>query len=158
MKVISKMIAETKRLASEEEDLRAEVSQLNSELMIEELQLGMLKRESENRNNQVSSVEQSLETAKQQIEFVRSMREAFRSTLLLNSNMKRFVERAGPTVEEQVAKLKDLELKYQEHLRRYEENPTYQAMLAEEASERELRRLVTEKHTETMRLDAQREF
>lgn len=152
------MIAETKKLALEEEDLRAEVSKLNSELVVEELLLNMVKKDSENLRSQVSSAHQSLGYATNQIQFVKSVRENFRSSLMLNSWMRKFVEKAEPTYEAQMDKAKDMDTKYQEHLKMYEENPTYQAILAEEATERELRKSVTEKHNETMRLDAQREF
>lgn len=138
--------------------MRAEVSKLNSELVVEELLLNMVKKDSENLRNQVSSAQQSLESASNQIQFVKSVRENFRSSLMLNSWMRKFVEKAEPTYETQMNKARDMEAKYQDHLKMYEENPTYQAILAEEAAERELRELVTEKHNETMRLDAQREF
>lgn len=158
MEVIGRLITESKKLAAQEEDLKAEVSQLNSELIVEELNLNKANQDYENLRNQVENAQQTFDNATKQKKFLETMRETLKSSISLSSILKKYIENANPTGAQQMEKIKDLESFYEQCIRIYQQNPAYQAIVAEEATERELKKLIAEKQNEIMRLETQREF
>lgn len=156
--MIGKIISETKKLAIEESDSRSELQKLKTELFLEEQTMNLLSKDLENLSNQVTALEQSLQSSGSRKKLAITFRETFKTSFLLLSFMRKFIEKADPSMETQINKVQAIAQDHHANLRRYETHPIYQAILQEELNEKELSNLILEKRNELMRLSTKQEY
>lgn len=154
MEAINKIISDSKKLALEEEELRGQVSQLKSELWTEEMNLNSVKKDYESQEGENRSLEQLLES-RSQVDPSKPMRETIQISTLLHSFLKTFINKTEPSEQEQKDKLTKLSEVYTKMLVQYEGTPIYQAILREEANERDLADLIKQKRSEIVKLETE---
>lgn len=158
MEMIGKIISETKKLAVEESDSRSELMRYKNELYIEEQTVSLLSKDLENLGNQVTSLEQAVRASDSLKNLAITFRQTFKTSYLLLSFMRKFVEKADPSMEVQVARMNGMQQEYAAILKMYENHPHYQAILQEELNEKELSNLILEKRNQLMKLNTKQEF
>lgn len=158
MEVINRMVSETRRLSMEEDDSRSEVNHLKNELLLEEQNISLTKQDLENLCQQSTSLQQSLNSCTRHSDLVKTFRSVVKSSTLLLKFFVTFIEQAIPTTEQQLEKINYLQSEYCKMLQKYEDGPTYHAILQEEAKERELSKLIMDKKNEAMKLETEQEF
>lgn len=158
MEVISRIISETKVMAMKEEDLKKELRQLKSTLLMEEQNLASLSLNKENLRLESNNLQQNFNQLVSKTDLIKSFRELFKNSALLLSFMRKFIEKADPTKDQQLGKLSELNNNYVKMLKKYEEHPTYLQILLEEAAEKEMSNKITEKRNQLMKLETERDF
>lgn len=158
MDIIGKLVSECKTLAQTEEDLRNELFGLKGQLLIEEQNLALLRKDQEKLHIQSSNIKQSIESGQQQVEFLKSMRDSINKSSLIYSFLDKLIINAEPTDEQQENQYNVIQHEYIKLLKQYEESPEYLQILEAEAKDRELTQLINEKQNELMKLETEREF
>ena len=158
MEVVEKILNECRTLAQSEEQLRQELSNLKTQLSIEEQNLAISQKACEHMSSQCSNLNNLISSRKEQIESLRGFRESFIKSSLIYSFMDSFVLESDPSEEQQIAQVKLVQENYKKLLEGYEKVPQYQEILDAEIKDRELAKLIEVKQNELMRLETEREF
>ena len=158
MEVITKLVNETKRLAMEEEEVKQELTQLRHELMLQEQNYNANVKDYEMLCNQTTNLQQQLDANQRQIDLVKLMRSPIRVSVMLHSFLKTFIDKTNPTREQQMERLAKIQENYTKMLQKYEDTPSYHAILREEANEKELMNLIEDMRNKLSKLETERQF
>lgn len=158
MEVTRQTVSNISDLLGKEEILRRDVERLNYELAIQEQSYNLALLERELTRGQLDSLQQDTDQKKQHLDTISSLREALRTSVVMNHYLAKFVETTGPTNEDLEKKLLDIRESFEKLIHKYEDNPTYQMILKEEAKEKEVIEMIAKKKLETMKLETEQEY
>jgi len=153
MDVIRRLVSETKTLASKEEQLAGNLTELKRELFMEEQSLTILEKDLQNLVQQTSDIQSSIDEFHSHDTTLMSSIELIKRFSLIKFFLKSSVDKLEPNLKQQTEMLNKLQEDYAKMLSKYENSLSYQTILQEEAAERELSKLIIEKRNEIMRVE-----
>lgn len=158
MDVTGRLVTEAKRLALEEDDIKNEILQLKTELTLEEQNLQIITKDHENLCLQKENIQLALNGLSQHADTTNIFQEELKRSIMLHSFLKGFVDKSDPNEEQQKTCSDEMQSHYNTMLKKFENNSTYKSILREEAKDKEITELITEKRNQIMKLETQREF
>lgn len=153
LEAVGKLISSTKKLSTDEEDLKKELALLKTELKDEERNLKDLQMENKQLNIELGFIQNKIQTNNNASEMLKELREGLRSTSVLLGYFFKFIENAEPSLRDQAEEVTKIRNRHETIMKKYEASPGYQAVLQEEANEKELAKLIDEKNIEIMKLE-----
>lgn len=147
------VVSEIKRMGNECSELDKEVNSLQGDVAIQEVLLENLTKEHESGNREVQLMESLKDALDDHKSTISSVGLTIKKSHLMLVMLKKYIEHASPTSEEEAIKLEHLRNSHEEMLKTYEMNPTYKSIVEAERYAMELNELCLNKRNEIMDLE-----
>lgn len=151
---MDQVISETRRMAIECSELEKEVNTLHGHVCIEEMLLEIVNKEHQGAVTEINLLESIKESLINHNSTLATLGQTTRIGYLLMIFLKKFIENAQPTSEDEKSKLELMRNSHNDMLKNYEMNPTYRAIIEAERYDQELTQSILEKSNQIMQLDA----
>lgn len=158
MEIKEKIVRELRQSAQFQEELKKEIINLNGLLALENQNLSTIQREGSHLFAELTNLEEITKSLKDQENFLSNTRDAFSKSHLWRLYFKKFVTNMDPNSDQRNMAFEDIQARYAELVRCYEQKPEYKQILEAENINKELTEKIGEKRNELMKLETEREF